>query len=66
MVAYSKCLIYSGTCRSFAVHIQWNPVNTVTNGPKKIGHINGVAVLTRVFFFFFKKMYGGFCQAVKK
>ena len=50
MVAHSKSLIYSSTCRSFAVHIQWNPVNTVTNGPKKIGHINGVAVLTRVFF----------------
>ena len=50
MVAHSKSLIYSSTYRSFAVHIQWNPVNTVTNGPKKIGHINGVAVLTRVFF----------------
>ena len=64
MVAHSKSLIYSSTCRSFAVHIQWNPVNTVTNGPKKFGHINGVAVLTRVFFY--KKMYGGFCQAAKK
>ena len=50
MVAHSKSLIYSGTCRSFAVHIQWNPVNTVTTGPKQFGHINGVAVLTRVFF----------------
>ena len=49
MVAHSKCLIYSGTFRSFAVHVQLNPVNTVTNGPKKIGRINGVAVLTRVF-----------------
>ena len=27
--------------------IEWNPVNTVTNGPKKFGRINGVAVLTR-------------------
>ena len=26
--------------------LQWNPVNTATNGPPKIGHINGVAVLT--------------------
>ena len=44
--------------------IQWNPVNTVTNGPKKFGHINaGVAVLTRVFN---KKMYGRFCQVAKK
>ena len=50
MVAHSKSLIYSGKCRSFAVHIQWNPVNTVTNGPKKFGRINGVAVLTRGFF----------------
>ena len=44
--------------------IQWNPVNTVTNGPKKFGHINaGVAVLTRVFY---QKMYGCFCQVAKK
>ena len=48
MVAHSKSLIYSGTCRSFAVHIQWNPVNTVTNGPKDIGHNNEVTILTWV------------------
>ena len=65
MVAYSKCLIYSGTCRSFAVHMQWNPVNTVTNGPKKIGHINGVAVLTRVFFFFSRKCMAVFARRSK-
>ena len=28
--------------------VQWNPVNTVTNGPKK-----KLSVLTRFFFFFF-------------
>ena len=38
--------------------VQWNPVNTVTNGPKKL------AVLKRVFFY--TKMYGGFCQTAKK
>ena len=27
---------------------QWNPINTVTNGPKKIGRNNEVTVLTRV------------------
>ena len=27
--------------------IQWNPVNRATNGPPKIGRINGVAILTR-------------------
>ena len=48
------------TCRQ---HLQWNPVNTVINGPKNFYHINGVAVLMRVFY---KKMYGGFCQAAKK
>ena len=37
--------------------IGWNPVNTVTNGPKKL------AVLTKAFY---KKMYGGFCRAAKK
>ena len=26
--------------------LQWNSVNTVTNGPKKYSHINGVAVLS--------------------
>ena len=30
--------------------IEWNPVNTVTNSPKKFGRINGVAVLTRGYF----------------
>ena len=28
------------------LEIQWKPVNTVTNGSKKIGRINGVAVLS--------------------
>ena len=28
--------------------VQWNPVNTATNGPKKFGCYNEVAVLTRV------------------
>ena len=31
-----------------------NPVNKVANGPNKFGRIDGVAVLTRVFY---KKMY---------
>ena len=38
--------------------VKWNPVNTVTNGPKTIGRINEG--------FFYKKMYGGFCQVAKK
>ena len=38
--------------------------SVVTNGPKKFGRINGVAVLTTGFFY--KKMHGGFCQAAKK
>ena len=38
--------------------VQWNPVNTVTNGPKTFGRINKG--------FFNKKMHGGFCQAAKK
>ena len=25
--------------------LQWNPVNAVINGPKKLGRFNGVAVL---------------------
>ena len=29
--------------------MQWNPVNVVTNGSKKLGCINGVVKLTRVF-----------------
>ena len=45
------------------LQIQWNPINAVTNGPKKIGHINGVAILKRVFYM---KMHGGFCEAPKK
>ena len=36
---------------------------TVTNGPNTFGRVNGVAILTRVFY---KKVYGGFCQAAQK
>ena len=44
--------------------VQWNPVNTVTNGPKKIGLIcNGVTVLNRVFL---QENVWPFCQAAKK
>ena len=50
-------------CECFSRKLQWNPVNTVTNGPKTFGRVNRVATLTRVFH---KKMYGGFCQAAKK
>ena len=32
------------------LNVQWNSDNKVTNGPKKFGHINRVAVLMRVFF----------------
>ena len=35
----------------------------VTNGPRKCGGISGVAIFTRVFFY--KKIYGGFCQTAK-
>ena len=45
-------------------YIQWNSVNAVTIGPKEFGRINGVAVLTR--FFFYKKMYGGFLTGAPK
>ena len=45
--------IYSGT-----------PLLRSPMGQKKFCRINGVAVFTRVFFFY-KKMYGGFCQAAK-
>ena len=40
--------------------VQWNPVNTVTNGPKKIVRIN------EFFFFFYEKMYGSFSRAAQK
>ena len=38
--------------------VQWNPVNTVTNGPKQFGSNNWVTVFRE---FLFKKMYGRFC-----
>ena len=31
------------------ITIQWNPINTVANGPKKIGCVNRLALLMRVF-----------------
>ena len=39
--------------------ILWNPVNKVTNGPKKFGRINEA-------FFFYKKMSGRFARRPKK
>ena len=38
--------------------VQWNPVNTVTNGPKQFGSNNWVTVFRE---FFYKEMYGRFC-----
>ena len=47
----------------FRQFLQWNHVNTVTNGPKKkIGRNNEVTVLTRVFL---QEIYGRFCRAAK-
>ena len=46
--------------------IQWNPVNTVTNGPKKLGRFNEVTVLTRVFFFWRRKFVAVFARRPKK
>ena len=40
------------------IGVQWNPVNTVTNGPQKIVRINEV--------FFYKKMHGSFTRAAQK
>ena len=34
----------------YIFYIQWTPVNTVNNGPKKSGSINGVAVFNDGFF----------------
>ena len=52
--------------------VQWNPVNMVTNGSKKFGRINGVAVLsgqaqrvTTLTGFFYKIMYGRFAGPKK-
>ena len=42
--------------------LQWNPVNTVANGAKKICRINGVAVLINEGFF----MYGNSARRPKK
>ena len=48
-------------CNQF---VQWNPGNTVTNGPKKSGRIsNGVTVLNRVFL---QENVWPFCQSAKK
>ena len=38
--------------------VQWNPVNTVTNGPKQFGSNNWVTVFRE---FLYKEMYGRFC-----
>ena len=38
--------------------VQWNPVNTVTNGPKQFGSNDWVTVFRE---FLYKEMYGRFC-----
>ena len=41
----SKTALNSGFYAvDFGFRVQWNPVDTVTNGPRKIGRINGVAI----------------------
>ena len=39
-----QCVVY----RHSKNYVEWKPVNTTTVGPKKIGRINGVVVLTGV------------------
>ena len=46
--------------------IQWNPVNTITNGPKKLGRFNEVTVLTMVFLFWRRKFVAVFARRPKK
>ena len=47
----------------FIILLQWNPINMVTNGQKKIGRNNELTVLMRVSL---QEMFGRFCQATKK
>ena len=54
---------WGGSLLYLYLQIQWNPINIVTYGPKKLGRINRVAMLKRVFYM---KMHGGFCEAPKK
>ena len=53
-------MAYSTKCETT---VQWNPVNTVINGPRKFGGNNEVTVLMRVFY---KEMYGRFAGQPKK
>ena len=47
----------------FIILLQWNPINMVTNGQKKIGCNNEVTVLMRVSL---QENVWSFCQAAKK
>ena len=51
-------------CECFPRNYGGTPLIRSPMGPKTFGRVNGVAILTTVFFY--KKMYGGFCQAAKK
>ena len=53
-------MAYSTKCETT---VQWNPVNTVINGPRKFGGNNEVTVLTRVFL---QEMVWSFCRLAKK
>lgn len=57
-----KKYVWVLNCECYLIYyVQWNTLNTITNRPKKFDRINGLGVLTRVFFFLNKKMYGGLC-----
>ena len=53
-------MAYSTKCETT---VQWNPVNTVINGPKKFGSNNEVTVLTRAFL---QGNVWSFCRLAKK
>ena len=57
VVKKMKCLrwIAIALCQG---RVQWNPVNTVTNGPKQFDSNNWATVFRE---FLYKKMYGRFC-----
>ena len=42
-------LCKTGLQTQWCIILRWNLINTVSNGPKKFGCINGVVLLTRVF-----------------
>ena len=61
---YTLSKFFKSSFRCSTSNLQWSPVNTVTNGPKKLAVLMGDR--NNEGFFLYKKIYGRFSRRPKK